>query len=47
MATAKKPQVTKEAIENANNLWSSFMKWTTWGVLAIIGCLALMALFLL
>ena len=46
MANAQKPEATKEAIENANNLWTRFTVSMKWGVIAVVLCLALMAVTL-
>jgi len=46
MANAQKPEVTKEQVEHAQNLWHNFTKSTKWSVIAVIICLALMALLL-
>ena len=46
MANAKKPEVTKEELEHAQSLWIDFTAWMKWSVIAVIICLALMAVTL-
>jgi len=47
MANTTKPTVDKKELENAQNLWHTFTKWSKWGTIAIVIALALMALFLI
>lgn len=47
MGSTSKPEVTKQEIQEATNLWVNFTKYTKWGVIAIIVVLVLMAATLL
>ena len=40
-------EVDPKALENAHGMWVNFTKLTTYSVVACVGILALMALFLL
>lgn len=46
MANAKKPEVTKQEIEQARSLWDNFTVWMKWGVVSIVALLGLMAITL-
>ena len=46
MANTQKPEVTQEEIDKAKGLWIQFTKMSKWTIIAIIACLALMALAL-
>jgi hypothetical protein len=47
MANTQKPEVTKAQVEQATSLWHNFTHWSKISIIAIIICLALMALLLL
>lgn len=46
MAKVEKVEVTKEAIEDAKSMWIGFTKMTTFSIVAIVGILVLMVIFL-
>ncbi len=46
MAKSTKPEYSKEELHNAKNLYSKFLSYSKWGIIATIAILALMALFL-
>ena len=46
MANAQKPEVTQEEIDKARNLWIQFTTMSKWTIIAIVACLAVMALTL-
>lgn len=46
MENAQKPDVTAEEIQQAKSLWEGFTTLLTWGTVATIVVVALMALFL-
>ncbi len=47
MANTPKADVSVEEVQKAKNLWLSFTVMMKWGIISVIGILALMALFLL
>lgn len=47
MANAQKPQVTKEEITHAHDLWVGFTKFMTYGTLGMIVFITLLALLTL
>ncbi len=46
MANAKKVEVTAAELKTSNKFWLEFMKFTKYGVIAIVVFLGLLALFL-
>lgn len=47
MGTAKKPEVTKEEIDHAQEGWVNFTKFLLWGTIGTIAVVVLLALITL
>ena len=47
MGNAQKPQVSKEEVGHAHDLWVGFTKFMTYGTLGMIVFMGLLALFML